>query len=317
MAICLLFSACSYQINFNEINELNSVSINSQITPKADWFVQLSPKLQQYYQSAKGKTGNELFKEIHKIISRNTRSQTYENARILIFSSMDNIKVGEQQGLWEYYSQILIPGKGGDGHKYKEKGDINGDGTPDDVINCEHTWPQSFFNKKQPMVSDMHHLFPVFSVPNNRRSDRSFGYSYPKIIYTTQSGSRLSIKPKREGFSPDLPEDFSAELPEEIEAAYDFIFEPSDKQKGNTARALFYFYTRYHNESIRQGDFDKKDFWLSRVDSFIKWAEVTDPVTDFEKIRNDKIEIIQGNRNPFVDIPNLATLISPGVLKTK
>ena len=34
----------------------------------------------------------------------------------------------------------------------------------------------------------------------------------------------------------------------------------------------------------------------------LKWNEL-DPVDDTERLRNDTIEQIQGNRNPFVDHP--------------
>ena len=37
-----------------------------------------------------------------------------------------------------------------------------------------------------------------------------------------------------------------------------------------------------------------------------------DPVSDFELIRNDRIYQVQGNRNPFIDNPRLATKIWGG-----
>ena len=48
------------------------------------------------------------------------------------------------------------------------------------------------------------------------------------------------------------------------------------------------------------------------VDLFLSW-NVEDPVSDFEKQRNPITEGIQGNRNPFIDNPYLATLIWDGL----
>ena len=58
------------------------------------------------------------------------------------------IKVNGKSGLYDAYSYIFVPGSGGDGNSYAESGDENQDGHPKDFINCEHTWPQSFFDKK-------------------------------------------------------------------------------------------------------------------------------------------------------------------------
>ena len=41
-------------------------------------------------------------------------------------------------------------------------------------LNCEHTVPQSFFGKKDPMVSDLHHLRATWSDANNARSNYPF-----------------------------------------------------------------------------------------------------------------------------------------------
>ena len=44
--------------------------------------------------------------------------------------------------------------------------------------------------------------------------------------------------------------------------------------------------------------------------TFLKKWNDQDPVDDAELIRNNEIEKLQGNRNPFIDFPNLAQDIS-------
>ena len=44
-----------------------------------------------------------------------------------------------------------------------------------DPINAEHTIPQSWFDKKLPMKSGLHHLFPAHKDVNSARSDFPFG----------------------------------------------------------------------------------------------------------------------------------------------
>ncbi|MGB8704779.1 MAG: endonuclease [Gillisia sp.] len=47
------------------------------------------------------------------------------------------------------------------------------------------------------------------------------------------------------------------------------------------------------------------------MDLFLKWNR-EDPVSIFEIQRNNVIEGAQGNRNPFIDNPYIATLIWGG-----
>ena len=46
-------------------------------------------------------------------------------------------------------------------------------------------------------------------------------------------------------------------------------------------------------------------------DVFLNW-NFSDPVSEFEETRNNSIANVQGNRNPFIDNPYLATLIWNG-----
>ncbi|WP_339916017.1 endonuclease [Yeosuana marina] len=76
---------------------------------------------------------------------------------------------------------------------------------------------------------------------------------------------------------------------------------PGDDWRGDVARMVMYLNIRYGET------FDK----VGGLDLFIKW-NLDDPVSDFEKQRNNVIEGAQGNRNPFIDNPYLATLIWGG-----
>ncbi len=89
------------------------------------------------------------------------------------------------------------------------------------------------------------------------------------------------------------------------------VVEPADSQKGMIARRYFYFTTIYPF-SIWGGDgvkfFTSEEYpgltsWASSV--YLSWHRQY-PVTDIEIKANDASERLQGNRNPFVDYPDLA-----------
>jgi len=76
---------------------------------------------------------------------------------------------------------------------------------------------------------------------------------------------------------------------------------PGDDWKGDVARMIMYLNIRYDENFIDVGN----------LDLFLKW-NTEDPVSDFENQRNTVIQNAQGNRNPFIDNPYLATLIWGG-----
>lgn len=78
-------------------------------------------------------------------------------------------------------------------------------------------------------------------------------------------------------------------------------FYPGDEWKGDVARMIMYLNIRYGE------NFDL----VGGLELFLKW-NVEDPVSAFEIQRNNVIEGAQGNRNPFIDNPYLATLIWGG-----
>ena len=106
-----------------------------------------------------------------------------------MYSTADNTICNNKPGLITFYSLICANGTSGNGYDYKEYCDANGDGTWKDAINTEHIWPQSYFDEKYPMRSDLHHLRPTFTKPNSMRSNYSFA-EVPDWDYSTSAGSK-------------------------------------------------------------------------------------------------------------------------------
>lgn len=142
------------------------------------------------------------------------------------------------------------------------------------VINIEHTWPQSKFSgkfNKGLQKADLHHLFPTDSRLNSVRGNNNFG----EVARDTKT---LPCPASHFGISTDGEKD---------------VFEPPQNHKGNVARALFYFSLRY-DLSINP----------TQEAALRKWSK-EDPIDEDELRRNEEIYKTQGNRNPFIDIAGL------------
>lgn len=73
--------------------------------------------------------------------------------------------------------------------------------------------------------------------------------------------------------------------------------------RGDVARIIFYLMIAYDQANSRSFT----DIAQSK-ELLLQWNEL-DPVSELEILRNDKVEAIQGNRNPFIDYPYLADSI--------
>ncbi|MUP45254.1 tandem-95 repeat protein [Gramella sp. BOM4] len=78
-------------------------------------------------------------------------------------------------------------------------------------------------------------------------------------------------------------------------------FFPGEDWRGDVARMVMYVNLRYEE------DFET----VGGLELFLEWNR-EDPVSDFEIQRNNVIQGAQGNRNPFIDNPYLATIIWGG-----
>ncbi|MFB9052989.1 endonuclease [Formosa undariae] len=93
---------------------------------------------------------------------------------------------------------------------------------------------------------------------------------------------------------------------------------PGDEWKGDCARIVMYMYIRYGERCLptNVGFGDAAQTPDDMIDLFLEW-NIEDPVSEFEKQRNTyhgntSNTYAQGNRNPFIDNPYLATAIWGG-----
>lgn len=87
---------------------------------------------------------------------------------------------------------------------------------------------------------------------------------------------------------------------------------PGEEWKGDVARILMYMYVRYNSRCLPLNiTMNPATYASDFPDILLKW-NVEDPVSDFERQRNNVVANTQHNRNPFIDNPYLATVIWGG-----
>jgi deoxyribonuclease-1 len=189
----------------------------------------------------------------------------YSRARVVMFGELDMKKDSRGTFVKEVYCRENV--------YFKDPQSISG---MSNVVNIEHTWPQSKFNSQfntELQKSDMHHLYPSNSKANSVRANHIFGEANGDANGQLCDASHIDGNQGR------------------------FVFMPPSEHRGNVARALFYFSTRY-NLPITQGE--------ERV--LRDWHEA-DPVDGTEVERNNLIAKHQFDRNPYVDFPELVERI--------
>jgi deoxyribonuclease-1 len=157
-------------------------------------------------------------------------------------------------------------------------------------LNVEHVYPASWMKETAGcpgqtrqqcrdssqafnfMEADLHNLYPAISFVNQARSN------FPFAVIPGEDHSYEGC---------DFEHDGDADLAE-----------PRPAARGNIARAVFYMHRAYGLPVTPE---------LGAL--LLQW-HLDDPVSKRERWRNDKIEGLQGTRNPFIDDPNLAGTLS-------
>lgn len=75
--------------------------------------------------------------------------------------------------------------------------------------------------------------------------------------------------------------------------------------RGDVARICFYMFVRYEGLKLTSDLSNVDNKTMGKLELLLEWNEA-DPVDSFEKQRNNRIYEYQGNRNPFIDYPELA-----------
>lgn len=153
-----------------------------------------------------------------------------------------------------------------------------------DGWNREHVWPQSLGGfKTSGAGADLHHIRPSDIRVNALRGNRKYGN------VTGGSTAMASIAANTPGGT--------------YNSTY---FEPVDNAKGDVARIILYMYVRYGGDSRYTCSSITRVF--QSVDVLLEWCAL-DPVDTWEMGRNEVVENLQGNRNVFIDYPELAWLL--------
>ena len=189
-------------------------------------------------------------------------------------------------------------------------------------INREHCVPNSWWGGESgndTAYTDLHHLFPADGAANNAKQNYPLGYfvtgltkSFPTATGTYQGKTYVT---------PENACSYVWTVPDNMKSSYfggaSKVFEPADMYKGDFARAYLYVVCTYEKKLCWQtsentmftGDtttYTTIQPWALNL--LLTWHR-NDPVSEKEKVRNNAVEGLQGNRNPFIDYPELVEYI--------
>jgi endonuclease I len=230
-----------------------------------------------YYNSAIGKTGQELRQALHVIIHGHTVIPYSSSS----FDTSDALKVLDEDPA-NTNNVLLI---------YAQRSEPKTNFAAAGGWNREHLWPNSYgLDGRHPAYSDLHNLRPEDENVNSAR-----GNKYYDVSETNHASYR-----------------FPAHV-EAVQCSTDFdSWKPPDSVKGDIARVIFYMDVRYEGGTNGEPDLVATEGvyrigsttnFMGRLSTLLLWHEV-DPVDSAEQLRNDRIfTLYQHNRNPFVDHP--------------
>ena len=230
-----------------------------------------------YYSSCNNLSDRQLKDALYKLISNHTQVKSY-NSLPEYFRQTDR-RPGTNYW-WDMYSDM----------------DVDIYRTFGDYMNREHSFPKSWWGggTSTPAYVDLYHLYPAEAAANQKKSN------YPLGEVSTSTFDNGVV---RVGY-PVTGQGGGASL----------VFEPNEEYLGDFARTYFYVVTCYQNLTwatkymymLEQNSYPTLKPWA--IDLLLKWHRA-DPVSQKEVDRNEVVFGYQGNRNPFIDHPELAEYI--------
>lgn len=249
-----------------------SLALVASVMPALSMLAQIP---EGYYSSLKGKKGAELKTAVHKII---------KNAKVLEYGS------GNQSTWWGFYvTDVTDDGYCIDRYsprstwqKYGNRGSSIGG------MNIEHSFAQSWWGKTDcNLKKDLFNIMPCESKINSSKGNRGMGI----VTKVTNTNGATKVGSGANGLN---------------------LWEPADEWKGDFARGYMYIVTAYEDyankwtsegkNSLYNNTYPTLKEWAYKL--YIQWAKADKPDA-VEIKRNNDVAKIQGNRNPYVDFPNL------------
>ena len=230
-----------------------------------------------YYNSINGLSGSALKQALQNIIADSTvvRAHNYGDMIEILKEADHNPKNGNQVCLM----YVETP---------RAKYDFQTTGTGTGKWNREHIYPQSrggYSNGTSDIPDGMNVYLPT------NANDLMAGHADAHHIRAEDATENSTRNNK------DYGQDYNG---------------PNGNQgswTGDVARAVFYMCVRYNGLDVVAGHpNDTTTYQLGDLDSLLLWNNL-DPRDDFEMNRNNYIYTWQMNRNPFIDLPDLASYI--------
>lgn len=307
-----IFHCHQWQICFSVVFVI--LSLSAQVvwgsiksnTPSTSTYLQNT-----YYTGANDKSGSELFSAVSTIaagVHYTYNKLTYDELWTA-YESSDVYPTGHAHAgtIWDMYANCYYSTSD---HVSQMKAECNGG------YNREHSMPKSWFGGSNNYSStnqgcDLVHLVPTDAYVNSDRSNYAFGE-----VGTVAKQFEIS---KRGTSKSSLSVTESTVAGTSVSGLSATVFEPADEYKGDFARIYMYMRARYPSLNLAQADGGQVHFSTTTsaasdtyyglknysVILLMKWHR-QDPVSQKEIDRNNQIEKMQGNRNPFVDYPILA-----------
>lgn len=230
-----------------------------------------------YYNSINGLADRDLKTALHKLIYNHTEVKSY-NALPEYFRTTDNFPGTDYW--WDMYSDMEVS-------MYITFGTY---------MNREHCFPKSWWggSTSTPAYVDLFHLYPSEAAANQAKSNYPLG----EVVTSTFDNGVVKVGYAKTGQGGGSSK----------------VFEPNEQYIGDFARTYFYVVTCYQNLTwasknmymLEQNTYPTLKPWA--VDLLLKWHRA-DPVSQKEVDRNEAVYGFQGNRNPFIDHPELVEYI--------
>ncbi len=225
-----------------------------------------------YYSSLSSTSTASFMNELHALINPHQMQyySYYDDLMIPLFEARDTTL--DRRVVTCVYS--------GENKIYYEPFDFTTNGYSREHTYC-HSWMPTNPAQSLPEYSDYHHLFPTnLNSVNILRSNKPLG----EVVNETASylGCKLGTNVNGET-----------------------VFEPRDEHKGDAARAIMYQAICYTTISGNS--------WAlpaSQDQAILKQWHFLDPPDSWEIARNDFIDSLQNNRNPFIDSSSFVCFVN-------